>query len=129
MNMKEKPSSDTKQFLLTLLATTFSIILTFGTSAVIDKRHKEAAKKEMVMMILYDFDKTIDQVQHADSIFWQALKAQHDAILHPEHFYSHISTFKASNEEDDKEYQELVDEYLEAVTFLNQTREELKQHQ
>lgn len=129
MNMKEKPSSDTKQFLLTLLATTFSILLTFGTSAVIDKRHKEAAKKEMVMMILYDFDKTIDQVQHADSIFWQAFKAQHDAILHPEHFYSHISTFKASNEEDDKEYQELVDEYLEAVTFLNQTREELKQHQ
>ena len=127
--MKEKPSSDTKQFLLTLLATTISIILTFGTSAVIDKRHKEAAKKEMVMMILYDFDKTIDQVQHADSIFWQALKAQQDAILHPEHFYSHISTFKASNEEDDKEYQELVDEYLEAVTFLNQTREELKQHQ
>ena len=35
--MKEKPSSDTKQFLLTLLATTISIILTFGTSAVIDR--------------------------------------------------------------------------------------------
>jgi len=32
--MKEKPSSDTKQFLLMLLATTISIILTFGTSAV-----------------------------------------------------------------------------------------------
>ena len=36
---------------------------------------------------------------------------------------------EVNNEEDDKEYQELVDEYLEAVTFLNQTREELKQHQ
>ncbi len=48
--MKEKPSSGTKQFLLTLLATTFSIILTFGTSAIIDRRHKSAAKKEMVMM-------------------------------------------------------------------------------
>ena len=46
MNMKEKPSSGTKQFLLTLLATTFSIILTFGTSAIIDRRHKAAAKKE-----------------------------------------------------------------------------------
>ena len=34
--MKEKPSSGTKQFLLTLLATTFSIILTFGTSAIIE---------------------------------------------------------------------------------------------
>ena len=94
--MKEKPSSGTKQFLLTLLATTFSIILTFGTSAIIDRRHKEAAKKEMVMMIIYDFDKTIEQVQYADSVFRQAFKAQQDAILHPEHFNSHYSTFMAS---------------------------------
>lgn len=48
--MKEKRTSDTKRFLLTLLATTFSIILTFGTSAIIERRHKAAAKKEMVMM-------------------------------------------------------------------------------
>jgi hypothetical protein len=94
--MKKNISSDTKQFLLTLLATTFSIILTFGTSAIIDRRHKEAAKKEMVMMIIYDFDKTIEQVQHADSVFRQAFKAQQDAILHPEHFKSHYSTFMAS---------------------------------
>ena len=94
--MKEKPSSDTKQFLLTLLATTFSIILTFGTSAIIDRRHKEAAKKEMVMMIIYDFDKTIEQVQYADSVFRQAFKAQQDAILHPEHFNSYYSTFMTS---------------------------------
>ena len=94
--MKEKPSSGTKQFLLTLLATTFSIILTFGTSAIINRRHKEAAKKEMVMMIIYDFDKTIEQIQYVDSVFRQAFKAQQDAILHPEHFNSHYSTFMAS---------------------------------
>ena len=94
--MKEKPSSGTKQFLLTLLATTFSIILTFGTSAIIDRRHKEAAKKEMVMMIIYDFDKTIEQVQYVDSVFRQAFKAQQDAILHPEHFNSYYSTFMTS---------------------------------
>ena len=94
--MKEIKSSDTKQFLLTLIATTISIVLTFGTSAVIDRRQKEAAKKEMVLMIIYDFDKTIEQVQYADSIFYQALKAQQDAILHPEHFNSHHSTFLAS---------------------------------
>ena len=70
--MKEKPSSGTKQFLLTLLATTFSIILTFGTSAIIDRRHKAAAKKEMVMMIIYDFDKTIEQAQEAESAIHQA---------------------------------------------------------
>ena len=91
--MKEKPSSDTKQFLLTLLATTISIILTFGTSAVIDKRHKEAAKKEMVMIIIYDFDKTIEQMQYTDSVFQQASKAQQEIALHPERFNSLRSCF------------------------------------
>ena len=91
--MKEIKSSDTKQFLLTLLATTISIILTFGTSAVIDRRHKEASKKEMVMMIIYDFDKTIEQVQYADSIFYQARKAQQEIALHPESFNSRQSCF------------------------------------
>ena len=117
--MKEKPSSDTKQFLLTLLATTFSIILTFGTSAIIDRRHKEAAKKEMVMMIIYDFDKTIEQVQYADSVFRQAFKAQQDAILHPEHFNSHYSTFMASVQLIYTEFSETT----EKVFSSNNTRE------
>ena len=93
MNMKEIKSSDTKQFLLTLIATTISIVLTFGTSAVIDRRQKEAAKKEMVLMIIYDFDKTIEQVQYADSIFYQARKAQQEIALHPESFNSRQSCF------------------------------------
>lgn len=86
--MKEKRSSDTKQFLLTLLATTISIVLTFGTSAVIERRHKEAAKKEMVMMILYDFDKTIEQVQKAESAIHQAKEAELEVARHPEYFDS-----------------------------------------
>lgn len=86
--MKEKPSSGTKQFLLTLLATTISIVLTFGTSAVIERRHKEAAKKEMVMMILYDFDKTIEQVQKAESAIHQAKEAELEVARHPEYFDS-----------------------------------------
>ena len=83
MNMKEKPSSDTKQFLLTLLATTISIILTFGTSAIIDRRHKAAAKKEMVMMILYDFDKTIEQLEDVSSAFKKAKRNQQELAFHP----------------------------------------------
>ena len=86
--MKEKPSSGTKQFLLTLLATTFSIILTFGTSAIIDRRHKEAAKKEMVMMIIYDFDKTIEQAQEAESAIHQAKEVELEVARHPEYFDS-----------------------------------------
>ena len=86
--MKETPSSGTKQFLLTLLATTFSIILTFGTSAIIDRRHKAAAKKEMVMMILYDFDKTIEQVQKAESAIHQAKEVELEVARHPEYYDS-----------------------------------------
>ncbi len=86
--MKEKPSFGTRQFLLTLLATTFSIILTFGTSAIIDRRHKEAAKKEMVMMILYDFDKTIEQAQEAESAIHQAKEAELEVARHPEYYDS-----------------------------------------
>ena len=86
--MKEKPSSGTKQFLLTLLATTFSIILTFGTSAIIDRRHKEAAKKEMVMMIIYDFDKTIEQLEDVRSAFQKAKRNQQELAFHPEYFDS-----------------------------------------
>ena len=81
-------SSGTKQFLLTLLATTFSIILTFGTSAIIDRRHKAAAKKEMVMMILYDFDKTIEQVQKAESAIHQAKEVELEVARHPEYYDS-----------------------------------------
>jgi hypothetical protein len=86
--MKEKPSAGTKQFLLTLLATTFSIILTFGTSAIIDRRHKEAAKKEMVMMIIYDFDKTIEQLEDVSSAFQKAKRNQQELAFHPEYFDS-----------------------------------------
>ena len=81
-------SSDMKQFLLTLLATTISIVLTFGTSAIIEKHQKKAAKKEMVMMIIYDFDKTIEQVQVADSAFRLASKTEQEIALHPEYFDS-----------------------------------------
>lgn len=86
--MKEKPSSGIKQFLLTLLATTFSIILTFGTSAIIDRRHKAAAKKEMVMMIIYDFDKTIEQLEDVSSAFQKAKRNQLELAFHPEYLDS-----------------------------------------
>ena len=86
--MKEKPSFGTKQFLLTLLATTFSIILTFGTSAIIDRRHKAAAKKEMVMMIIYDFDKTIEQLEDVSSAFQKAKRNQQELAFHPEYLDS-----------------------------------------
>lgn len=77
-----------KQFLLSLLATTISILLTFGTSGFIEWRQKEAAKKEMVMMIIYDFDKTIEDMQNAEVAFKQASELQQLIALHPEYYDS-----------------------------------------
>ena len=86
--MSIRTSATMKQFLLSLLATTISIVLTFGTSAVIDKRHKERDKREMVKMIIYDFDKTIEQMQDASSAFQKAKQEQQKLALHSEYFDS-----------------------------------------
>ena len=91
--MNIRSSATMKQFFLSLIATTISIILTFGTSAIIENRQKEKAKREMVLMIIYDFDKTIEQVQHADSLLHQASKAQQEVALHPECFNSQRPCF------------------------------------
>ena len=89
-------SATMKQFLLSLVATTISIMLTFGTSAVIEHRQKEKAKREMVLMIMYDFDKTIERVKHADTLLQQASQAQKKVALHPECFNSYQPCFLSS---------------------------------
>ena len=91
--MNIRNSATMKQFFLSLVATTISIILTFGTSAIIENRQKEKAKREMVLMIIYDFDKTIEHVQHADSLLQQASKAQQEVALRPECFDSQRPCF------------------------------------
>lgn len=75
-----------KQFLLSILATTVSIILTFGTAAIIDYQKKKAAKKEMTMMIISDFDKTIDLVEKVDSSLLECRRLQNEIATHPETF-------------------------------------------
>ena len=59
--------SSFKQLLLSFVATTISIALTFGTAAFLDNKKKESDKREMVMMILNDFDKSIAQLEALDS--------------------------------------------------------------
>lgn len=80
--------SSTKQFLLSLLATTVSIVLTFGTAGIIDYNKKQSAKKEMVKMVLYDMDRNIELVEKADTAFHEAVRIQKDIALHPEHYDS-----------------------------------------
>ena len=94
--MNKKKSSTAEQFWIALVATTVSIILTFGTNAIIEHCQKEKAKREMVLMIMYDFDKTIERVQHADTLLQQASHAQKEVALHPELYYSYQPCFLSS---------------------------------
>lgn len=80
--------SSARQFMLSLIATTVSIILTFGTAALIDYYKKQAAKKEMVMMVISDFDNTISFLERVDSSLIECRRLQHEVALHPESFDS-----------------------------------------
>jgi hypothetical protein len=50
-------SSFVRELLTTVLATTISIALTFGTAAIIDFYKKQSEKQEIVMMVMYDMYK------------------------------------------------------------------------
>ena len=65
-----------KQFMLSLLATTVSIVLTFGTAAVIDSNKKQKEKREIVMMVVYDMSNSLKQFERADSMLQESVKLQ-----------------------------------------------------
>jgi len=73
-----------KQFLLSLLATTISIVLTFGTAAWVDGRKKAEAKHEMVMMILYDLAGSIEKMEQTDSLLRKGFEQQVEVAAHPD---------------------------------------------
>ena len=50
-------------FFKMFLATTMSIVLTFGTSAFLERREKKQAQKQMCMMILHDIDESLETIQ------------------------------------------------------------------
>ena len=68
--------SSWRQFLLSLLATTVSIALTFGTAAVIDYNKKQSEKREIVMMVMYDMYNSLQEVKKVDSMMYQAMQIQ-----------------------------------------------------
>ena len=68
--------SSWRQFLLSLLATTVSIALTFGTAAIIDNNKKQSEKREIVMMVMYDMYNSLQAMQEADSMLLQAMEIQ-----------------------------------------------------
>ena len=65
-----------KELLLTILATTISIVLTFGTAYQIERREKKNAQRQMAMMIIHDIDNSIHRMEQADSIIREFDKLQ-----------------------------------------------------
>ena len=55
-----------RHLLLTFVATTLSIILTFGTSELIEHKKKEDASRQMIMFIIHDLEKSLKQMEEAD---------------------------------------------------------------
>ena len=84
--MKERAHNNSflKRFLTTLVATTVSIVLTFGTTAIIDRKKQKDAKREMVMMILYDMHESLENVGQCDESLKNFFDAQLDVVAHPQ---------------------------------------------
>ncbi|MBR4810152.1 MAG: hypothetical protein IK039_00125 [Bacteroidaceae bacterium] len=60
---KLKEDGMLKELLLTILATTISIVLTFGTSRIIEKRQDDRDRRLLAMTIINDMDETITCVR------------------------------------------------------------------
>jgi hypothetical protein len=52
-----------KGFLTSLMGTTISILLTFGTSALVDSKQKADTQRQTAMMVIHDIDVCIDQME------------------------------------------------------------------
>ena len=57
-----------KELLLTILATSISIVLTFGTAYYLEYHQKMNSRRQMAMMIIHDIDLSIQQMEKVDSI-------------------------------------------------------------
>jgi hypothetical protein len=62
-----------RDFFRTFLATTISIVLTFGTSAVLERREKKQSQKQMCMMLLHDIDESMEIIKELRSAWAKAM--------------------------------------------------------
>ena len=52
-----------KDMAMTVIATTISIILTFGSSSIIDKNQREKNRRQTVMMVIHDIEENVKQLR------------------------------------------------------------------
>ncbi|MBO4826958.1 MAG: hypothetical protein J5506_06980 [Prevotella sp.] len=75
-----------KQLMLSIVATTISIVLTFGTAAFLEHNKKQEAKREMVMVLLYDLANILEQTEKADSALRAGFEQQVAVAANPKLF-------------------------------------------
>ena len=81
-----KELSAGKRFLMSLLATTVSIVLTFGTTAIVDRKKQRAEKREMVLMVMYDMRESLQECEQCQENMDTFCDLQVDMVVHPEKF-------------------------------------------
>ena len=81
-----KKLSTAKKFLMSLLATTVSIVLTFGTTAIVDRKKQRAEKREMVLMVMYDMRESLKECEQCQNNMRDYCDLQVDLVAHPEQF-------------------------------------------
>ena len=65
LGRNNKSSGIIKELVLTTIATSISIILTFGTAHYFEQKQKKADARLMAMMVIYDMDNTAKQLREA----------------------------------------------------------------
>lgn len=76
-------------FLMSLVATTVSIVLTFGTTAIVDRHKRNAEKREMVLMIMYDMRESLNEMEQCDSDIKAFFETQVKAVAQPKEFQTY----------------------------------------
>lgn len=67
-----------KELLLTILGTSISIVLTFGTAQYLEDQQKEQAQRQTAMMLIHDIDASVAIVEYMA----EGEEKQKDAIQH-----------------------------------------------
>ena len=91
-----KELSAGKRFLMSLLATTVSIVLTFGTTAIVDRKKQRAEKREMVLMVMYDMRESLQECEQCQENMDTFCDLQVDLVAHPEKFSASVTNLLVS---------------------------------
>ena len=64
-NKRKGLSSFMEKFIISILGTTISIALTFGTTALINNHKKTIAKRQTAMLVIHDINNTIKLLENS----------------------------------------------------------------